>query len=186
MLIPIYALDNTENLTSHEHGSSELTIVIEKQSVEIELISPAANLVGFEHVATRKEDINKVHKAVADLRQHDTLLLLSGGHCAHKDTSIELNGLISEKQHHHHNKSAHDHSHTHNHTHSHDHKHANKHNDIVAHYRYHCEESSLQSLSLTNLFKSFPGINEVKVMWVKPTKQGADKLSLKDPMVRFK
>ncbi|MFT6692730.1 MAG: hypothetical protein ACJAXH_003270, partial [Colwellia sp.] len=44
-------------LEPHVHGLSELTMTIEKQTLEIEVTSPAINIVGFEHRAKTKKSI---------------------------------------------------------------------------------------------------------------------------------
>ncbi len=42
------AQENAVNLKAHVHGLSELTIVMEQKKLEIQLIAPAMDLVGFE------------------------------------------------------------------------------------------------------------------------------------------
>ena len=45
----------TRQHDSHAHGIGELNIVLEGNELAIELISPAANIVGFEHAPSNDE-----------------------------------------------------------------------------------------------------------------------------------
>ena len=47
----------------HIHGLAEATIALEGKVLEIGLQSPASNIVGFEHKARTKEQIDKVQQA---------------------------------------------------------------------------------------------------------------------------
>lgn len=69
----------TIRLDTHVHGLSELTIAMEGKSLEIQLTSPAMNLVGFEHKASSKKDNAAVENATSLLREYDSHFLLSGG-----------------------------------------------------------------------------------------------------------
>ena len=51
------------NLGAHVHGVSELNIVIEGNKIEIQLRTPAKNIVGFEHEASTKKQIKKVKQS---------------------------------------------------------------------------------------------------------------------------
>ncbi len=48
------------SLGAHEHGVGRLNAVLDGQALELELDSPAMNLVGFEHPATSAADKAKV------------------------------------------------------------------------------------------------------------------------------
>jgi len=43
--------------SAHLHGHAELTLALEGRALEINLASPAANIVGFEHKATSSEQL---------------------------------------------------------------------------------------------------------------------------------
>ena len=49
------------SLNAHVHGLSEMTMAIEGGIVDIQLISPTVNLIGFEHKASNKEEITIVN-----------------------------------------------------------------------------------------------------------------------------
>lgn len=57
------------SLGAHEHGVGRLNAALDGKTLELELESPAMNLVGFEHVATSDADKAKVAAARARLEQ---------------------------------------------------------------------------------------------------------------------
>ena len=52
-------------LDSHEHGVSVLKIASEKNMIEMELESPADDIVGFEHAPENAQQREKISKAIA-------------------------------------------------------------------------------------------------------------------------
>jgi hypothetical protein len=57
------------SLGAHEHGVGRLNAVLDGQTLELELESPAMNLVGFEHTATTDADKAKVAAVRAQLEK---------------------------------------------------------------------------------------------------------------------
>ena len=94
-----YAEKSVESLDAHVHGLSELTIAMDTKTIELQLISPAMNLVGFEHKASSKQDIAAVKQAELILGQHNSLFLIAGGDCEHLSTSIDSDGLLEAGAH---------------------------------------------------------------------------------------
>lgn len=185
---PANSAEHAASLEAHVHGLSELTVAMEGEILEIQLTSPAMNLVGFEHKASTKEHIAAVESAESRLRKHETLFLFSEGGCEHVKTSIDVSGLIESDNHEHtrhKNSSEHEYEDEHKHEHD-DHAEDERHSDIVANYQYRCGNKSTLSSITVNLFKSFPSIQKVHVMWVKPTQQGAVMLTAKNRMIEFK
>jgi hypothetical protein len=133
-----YAEKSVESLDAHVHGLSELTIAMDAKSIELQLISPAMNLVGFEYKASSKQDIAAVKKAKLLLEQQDSLFLIAGGDCEHLSTSIDSEGLLEagahedqEKHDDHHDHEKHD-----DHENHHDHDDHEKHDDHVDHEKH--------------------------------------------------
>ena len=58
---------------AHVHGSAALNLALESGEVHIELDSPAANIVGFEHAPSSEGDHAALDKAVATLKNGDQL-----------------------------------------------------------------------------------------------------------------
>lgn len=66
--LPVLA-DQAEHrqLGPHVHGQGTLDIAIEGNKIEMELVAPGMDIVGFEHVATTDDQKAKVEKAKAQL-----------------------------------------------------------------------------------------------------------------------
>jgi hypothetical protein len=186
-----YAEKNGNSLEAHVHGLSELTIVMEGEIVEIQLTSPAMNLVGFEHKATSKKDIAAVENAASILLQHDTIFSFSGSDCKYLEATVDASTLIdqddnghdvhhheSHKDNHEPNKDEHHHGHK-------DHDEDQSHSEMVANYKYSCKDILKLSSIKLSVFKFFSGIYKVHAMWVMPEKQGSASLTAKNSTVEF-
>ena len=81
---------------AHVHGVSRLNIAIEGNTVEMELLSPGANIVGFEHKAESAEDKALVARAAAVLHDGEKLFAFpSGAECRLQTAKVE-SALIEE------------------------------------------------------------------------------------------
>ena len=67
------------NLGAHVHGISELNIIIEGNKLEIQLRSPAMNILGFEHKADTVQQIIKVKQSELKLHDHEALFSFYSG-----------------------------------------------------------------------------------------------------------
>ena len=175
-----YAEKSVESLDAHVHGLSELTIAMDTKTIELQLISPAMNLVGFEHKASSKQDIAAVKQAELILGQHNSLFLIAGGDCEHLSTSIDSDDLLESDNHHddHDDHGKHD-------DHS-EHDQGETHSEMVASYSYTCKDTSNLSSIKVALFTSFPGIHKINTLWVTPSKQGSSMLSAKNSTINLK
>lgn len=181
----IHAQSQAVSLDTHVHGLSELTMVMESETLEIQFTSPAINLVGFEHKANTKEDIAAVKILESQLRQHETLFIFSEGRCNHAKTSIVLAGLINSVDDEHaqpKKSSTHEHD---EHEHE-DHVQENNHSEVTAQYHYRCENNAQLSSIRVAFFKTFPGIHKIQAMWVKQTRQGAITLTPDNAIIKFR
>lgn len=112
------------------------------------------------------------------LRQHDALFLLSGAHCMYVNTSLDLADHSETEGHEHKNKSN---------KHGHDEQlQIESHSETVANYKYRSMNvTSLSSIEVS-LFDTFPGIHEIRAMWVKQTQQGAATLTRNNNIIKFR
>ena len=159
------------SLGAHEHGVGRLNAVLDGQTLELELDSPAMNLVGFEHVATTAADKAKVAAARKQLENPSALFNLpKASGCV--ISSQELNSpLFGDKPEADHDDDDHDHdakdgAHEHHHDHS----------EIHAHYQFTCATpTALSNLDLTQVFKTFPATQKIQVQLIGPSgQQGVD------------
>jgi len=145
------------SLGAHEHGVARLNAALEDDTLEIELESPAMNLVGFEHAATSAADKAKVASARKSLEQPLTLLQLpAAAQC--KVSEVELESpLFGDKPDTKAEKAE-----------EHDHEHS----EIHAHYHFTCAQpAALKHLDLTQLFKTFPATQKIQVQLISPNGQ---------------
>ncbi|MBV4452902.1 MULTISPECIES: DUF2796 domain-containing protein [Pseudomonas] len=156
------------SLGAHEHGVGRLNAVLDGQALELELDSPAMNLVGFEHVATSAADKAKVAAARKQLENPAALFNLpKAAGCV--VSSQELNSpLFGDKPEadHDDDDDAKDAAHEHHHDHS----------EIHAHYQFTCATpTALSHLDLTQVFKTFPATQKIQVQLIGPSgQQGVD------------
>jgi hypothetical protein len=170
------------SLDAHVHGLSEMTMAIEGGILDIQLISPTINLFGFEHKASNKKEVSVVNNAKALLSNTAVLFSFSGGGCTLINTAIDVSGLIKlDELQPQQNKKSHD-----GHTEQSDQETSHEsHSQVVANYRYHCEETATLSAITVLAFEQFSGINKIHAMWITDTKQGVVTLSAERKIIRL-
>ena len=182
-------------LGSHVHGLAELNIAMEGKTLEIQLISPAMNLLGFEHKASSKEERAAVEHGESQLHNHEALFLLSNEQCVHTMTTVDVSDLIErtessasdQDEHDGHDESEHDgHDEDESEHHHENHAEADKHSDVTATYQYRCENTTSLSSITVNVFDSFSGIHNLDVMWISTSHQGGVTLTSKNRTIKLK
>ena len=158
------------SLGAHEHGVGRLNAVLDGQTLELELDSPAMNLVGFEHPATSAADKAKVAAVRKQLENPLALFNLpkAAGCVA---SSQELNSpLFGDKP-----EADHDDDDDHDHD-AKGGEHHHDHSEIHAHYQFTCATpTALSNLDLTQVFKTFPATQKIQVQLIGPSgQQGVD------------
>ncbi|NNA91134.1 DUF2796 domain-containing protein [Pseudomonas gessardii] len=148
------------SLGAHEHGVGRLNAVLDGKALELELESPAMNLVGFEHLATTDADKAKVAAARKQLEQPLVLFSLpKAAGCVVSTQELE-SPLFGDKP-----EDDHDHATDGKGAAAHDHDHS----EIHAHYQFTCATpAALKNLDLTNLFKTFPATQKIQVQLISP------------------
>ena len=176
LLFSPLAWSQASSLDAHVHGEAELTIAFEGQRIEMQLVSPAANIFGFEHAPKNDEQNEQVHRAESILKSADTLFQFSGGDCKNTSQTLEIPFSHEEASH-----EEHDHDEEHaNEEHGHDdHEHKEDHethNEVVANYVFECDSAGLTQIQASFL-EQFPAIESLGAQWITETKQGAAELS---------
>ena len=150
-----------EQHTAHVHGEAQLLIAQDGSTLELEFHSPAMNIVGFEHQAKSKKQIDALEAAIDTLNQPGLLFTLpSAAQCT--PVSIEVESPETE-----HSEHAHEHEHEHE---------TEDHSDFTAHYRFQCKELSRLDRIEIELFKRFPGTERIEVQSI--SKKGQQKIDL--------
>ena len=164
-----HAHEEHASLDAHEHGVASLNVALDGQTLEIQLQSPAMNLVGFEHEAKSDADKAKVAAARQHLEQPQALFALPiEAKCALQDSELDSPLLGGH---------AHD-----------EHEHADEHghSDIDASYRFACANAeALQTLELGSFFGTFPGTEKLEVQLIGPSGQQGAELTPRNSRLSF-
>jgi hypothetical protein len=161
---------------THEHGVASLNLAIEGPVIELELDSPAMNLVGFEHAPksdAERETLDQTLDLLADGMRLFQWPAEAG--CRLEDARVQ-SPLMPESAA----------SPTPDSDHDHDHGPAGGvHADIRATYRFQCADPAEVTRVGVLLFGRFPGTERLRVQYVAPAGQGAVDLTPADPVLRF-
>lgn len=195
-----------DNPGVHSHGQAQLQVALEPPRVDVMLVSPAANLVGFEHppeTAAQRETIQSVRdwlgsnplvNSAGGCRLVESQVtdgfeesVSDSGHPHHQAHGEHHDGHGHHDEHHNDQKNHHDgHAKQHN---EHDH---DKHHDEHGHASHHGGAEEVQHREFTvsqqldcegsmesmntGLTQRFPGIEQLRVEWLSPTGQGSARL----------
>lgn len=172
------------SLGAHEHGVGRLNAALDGQTLELELESPAMNLVGFEHVASSDADKAKVAAARAQLEQPQVLFSLpKAAGCVVAKQALE-SPLFGDKP------DADDHDEDEDHDEdakdADGHEHHHEHSEIHAHYQFTCAKpEALKNLDLTQVFKTFPATLKIQVQLISPAGQQGVEATAKAASLKF-
>jgi Protein of unknown function (DUF2796) len=166
------------SLGAHEHGVGRLNAALDGQTLELELESPAMNLVGFEHAATSDADKAKVAAARAQLEKPLALFSLpaaAGCKVASQELESPLFGDKPDADDHDEDEADKD-----------GHEHHHEHSEIHGHYQFTCTApGALKTLDLTNLFKTFPATQKIQVQLISASGQQGTEVTAKAASLKF-
>lgn len=161
------------SLAAHEHGVGRLNAVLDGQTLELDLDSPAMNLVGFEHAATSDADKAKVAAVRAQLEKPQALFNLADAKCTLTQQELESPLFGDEPEHEDHDEAADGDEH-------------HEHSEIHARYQFTCvAPGALTHLDLAPLFKIFPATQKVQVQLIGPSGQQGAEVTAKAPALKF-
>lgn len=167
---------------AHVHGIAALSLALEGQEVQIELDSPAANIVGFEHAPSSESDHAALDKAVATLKDGERLFRFNEDAGCRMETAKVTSALLDEghekhEEHEEHAKEGHEDA-------QHEHE-GETHSDIEAAYHFECDQPGKLKQMTVELFEAFPGMEKIEVQYVIESKQGATELTATNHAVKF-
>ncbi len=156
---------------AHLHGTGQINIAIEKDTLMVELSMPAMNVVGFEHAPRDKQQHTMIEKAANNL-ERGVVLFGPSPAAGCRLTDVHIASTLLEKHHDDHPYEA-------------EHEHEAEHADFDAIYQFKCRQASqLNSLSLT-LFDYFPGNEQLNVQVITSTGQQGGQLTADNPVIRL-
>jgi hypothetical protein len=161
------------SLGAHEHGVGRLSAVLDGQTLELDLDSPAMNLVGFEHAATSDADKKKVAAVRAQLEKPQALFNLADAKCSLAQQELESPLFGDEPEHAGHDEDDDGGEH-------------HEHSEIHARYQFTCvAPGALTHLDLAPLFKIFPATQKIQVQLIGPSGQQGAELTPKAASLKF-
>ena len=181
---------------AHEHGVAHMNVAVEGNDIYIELISPAANIVGFEHQPRTQEQKAAVKAAIKKLEAGEKLFAFSsvvGGRLVeskvHTDINNDSDHESDETKSHEHDemsrdtgneaeKQGHD-----QHQHGDEHE---RHSEFKAEYHFVCKKPEKLAYVDVMLFSVFSGIEHIEVQLLTGTKQTALELTATKKKILFK
>ena len=165
-----------QELGSHVHGLTELNVVIADHDVQIEFISPAINLLGFERASNSPEENKLFNEVLEDLQTAEWLLGDQLGDCQMSTPVFEAPEFGSHEM----SEGHEDHEHEHE-----DHEHeTNDHADFRVQYLFDCQSAPPSNFTVT-AFDRFEGIEEISVRWIFGRQQGFSNLTPSNAKLTF-
>jgi hypothetical protein len=162
-----------QELGSHVHGLTELNLVITNQNVQIEFISPAINLLGFERASNSPEENKLFNEVLEDLQTAEWLLGDQLRDCQMSTPVFEAPEFGSHEMSEGHEEHEHEHD---EHEHE-DHEHeTGDHADFRVQYLFDCQSAPPSNFTVT-AFDRFVGIEEISVRWIVGRQQGVSNLT---------
>ena len=159
-------------LGAHEHGVARLNAVLDGNTLELELDSPAMNLVGFAHMASSDADKAKVAAVRQQLEQPLKLFALASSAGCKEDQQELESPLFGDAA-----KADDDGD---------EHEKGHVHSDINAHYQLTCATpEKLTQIDLAPLYKAFPATQKINVQLIGPNGQKGVETSPAKAVVAF-
>lgn len=145
-------------LERHVHGKAELNIVLVDRQLQLDFISPAMNLLGFEHAPISAREKAMWEKASTDLQTNDWLVGDAFAGCQAATVAFESPRYGDA------------------------HEHVDKNQMTESHANFHiqyllnCPMKPAAKFSIT-AFDRFTGVEEITVQWITETNQGLTRLT---------
>lgn len=151
---PVPAADNPG---SHQHGHAELQLAFNGNEVDLLLISPAGNMLGFEHHPRTPEE-QKIADNATDWLAETPLINTPGSTCTVYGGTVQYE--VAGGPHHDHKN----------------HSDGGQHADIEVTQILICPGLNKSASMTTPLTTHFPGVELLDIAWAGPDGQGATRL----------
>ena len=168
-----------QSADSHVHGNAELNVVLMGQQLQVEFVSPAINLLGFERPPKTDEETATLNNTIEQLQRGGWLIEAISTACQLSTEEFEAPEYDE------HDSGEHDHEHESS---EHDHEHETSEHNAEAHsnfrvtYLYDCESAPRKQLKVL-AFDHYSGIETLTVQWIADQKQGYARLNKDNPVL---
>ena len=161
---------NAQSADSHVHGNAELNVVLMGQQLQVEFVSPAINLIGFERPPNTDEEVATLNNTIEQLLRGGWLIEAISTAC--QLSTEEFEAPVYDE----HENSEHDHEHESS---EHD---AEAHSNFRVTYLYDCDSAPRKQLKML-AFDHYSGIETLTVQWIADQKQGYARLNKDNPVL---
>lgn len=144
----------------HKHGHGQAFIAQENNQWVIELIMPAADILGFEHAAETKQQKETLSRFQDTVQTPENFVKLPV-HC--KPVSVNISLPSDENGEHRHSEL--------------------DHSNVELSFEYRCQ-STIESISFP-ILKTYGSLASLSVEWITENGQGAQNITLAKPGIRF-
>ncbi len=139
--------------SSHQHGKSQMTVVLEDKTLNISIQLAAYDVVGFEGQTTNENEAQSIDESMQLLNSTNKWLKLLGGACTQSAASINNPFSVVETMH--------DHD-----------KVQTTHQDFQVDIDFTCLEPDKLTGLKVSLQTLFSNIHEIEMQWIVDGKQG--------------
>lgn len=175
-----------QQLGVHQHGLASLSLALNEQQLVLELLAPAADIIGFEHAPQNIEQEQQQAASYTRVQDGNALFTLpKQAQCTFIDSKllVEEEDELHQEPHEHakadsqktaaakHNDEHDDHD---EHEHEHD---EHGHSDVLVQYQYQCLQPQALNRLETQLFAQFPSLNNIELQGIVSSGQVAASLS---------
>lgn len=188
---------------AHEHGHMAMHVVLEGDTLAIEIEAPGMDVVGFEHAPHSEEDKSRIVQALSKLEDAQMMFTLpKKALCTISHVHVEHGAIKSEKHEGHHSDAEDHHADKKDHhTGAEDHHADNKghHSEVEGHhaeeesnhsafhgrYEWRCAAPEALKRVQVRYFKSFPATDEIEASIIGPNSQTALELTADSAEIKF-
>ncbi len=166
---------------AHVHGIGRLNVALEGNQLAIELISPAANIVGFEHEPENKAQEKAISDATVALKDAAQVFALAP-EAGCQLAKVDVATAMLDEEHHeekHETESQGQGSHGHE---EHDEE---RHSEFHVTYEFQCLKPAELKFVDVLLFQRFPGTEELEAQVIGPDRQMARELTPDSVRITF-
>jgi hypothetical protein len=162
-------------LDAHEHGSANLDIVIDTDTIQMSFHSPAVNIVGFEYATDDKQQLLLIKQAKDSLSNVNDMFSLVGN-VSCQTVKASANWLTEQEEEHD------DHE---GHEEEHDETPSSEHAEFIAEYQLTCKQLNNLTAIEVNLFDFFPAIADLDVQMIYAGGQVKQELNANNTLIEL-
>lgn len=146
---------------AHQHGHAQLDVLLEDAQLYLELSSPAANLLGFEHAPSNVAQQQRLLEVQTQLTQARLLNLSAKALCRLSSQQLQMPLFQASEQ--------------------------QTHSDIHLQQQWQCTHpSALDGLDFSPLLQQWPGIEHLHIQLIGPFGQQGAHLTRQHPRLELK